>query len=328
MIVSQAFSPVLVAVLGFAELVRTLDERRIDWPVWIALVVPTPFVLIYRPILHNFQAWTALPPEFQASPYKIVSFYGEFLSSVSVVLLVGLVIALLIQRLSGVNSNNVGIAARKHEIALVWGLLCLPIFINLILMRNGGAFWPRYCIATAIGFSLIFVHTLAKLTHASKAAAAIVSSVILTGIVFGIALQIVHPAGRTIVKEVNLNVLDPHLPIVDASGLTFVEMNKREQPEILSRVYYLTDREAALRYAHATIFEGFGILHEYWPIRDKVMPYHDFVSKNTHFFVLGTPGYPEDWLIPKLMNDGAKLDFVGELAGTYKDHMVFEVRMP
>src|SRR5207302_1016243 len=117
------------------------------------------------------------------------------------------------------------------------------------------------------------------------------------------------------------------LPLVDASGLTFFEMNKREDPEILAHVFYLTDHDAAIRYAHATIFEGTGILRDYFPIRGTVMPYRDFVSQNSHFFVLGTPDYPEDWLIPKLMDDGAELDFKGELRSSYKDQMIFEVTM-
>src|SRR5439155_21798830 len=86
MIVSQAFSPLLVAILGVAELVRSVDRRKIDWPVWVALVAPSPFVIVYLPMFRRFEGWTALPPEFQASIFKIVNFYVELLSAVSVVL--------------------------------------------------------------------------------------------------------------------------------------------------------------------------------------------------------------------------------------------------
>ena len=127
------------------------------------------------------------------------------------------------------------------------------------------------------------------------------------------------------VKELSLKQLDPSVPLVDASGLTFLEMNKREDAALLSRVYYLTDRDAAVRYAHATIFEGTGALREYWPIRGTVVAYRDFIRQTPHFFVLGTPDYPEDWLIPKLLDDGADLQFKGELHSSYRDHMIFEV---
>ena len=175
--------------------------------------------------------------------------------------------------------------------------------------------------------SLLFVYILAKLTNASRAAAGITAICILAGIVIGSVLYLVHPSQRPSVKAISIKDLDPLLPLVDASGLTFFEMNKREDPETLAHVFYLTDHDAAIRYAHATIFEGTGILRDYFPIRGTVMPYRDFVAKTPHFFVLGTPDYPEDWLIPKLLDDGAELDFTGELRSGYKDNMVFEVRL-
>jgi 4-amino-4-deoxy-L-arabinose transferase-like glycosyltransferase len=328
MLVSQAFSPVLIAILGVAELVRSVDRRKIDWPVWAALVGPSPLILLYIPIFHRFGGWTALPPKFQASVFKIITFYADMLSAVAVVLLIALVAALIMYRSAGrVNEKSV-FAASKHEIALVLGLSSLPIIINLLLMRTGGAFWPRYCIPAGMGFSLLFVYILAKLTNASRAAGATAAFCVFLGMAMGIALIVARPREPAMVREVSLKQLDPTVPLVDASGLTFLEMNKREDAALLSRVYYLTDQDAATRYAHATIFEGMGALRQYWPIPGSVMPYGDFIRQNTHFFVLGTPDYPEDWLIPKLLDDGADLQFKGELDSSYRDHMIFEVTIP
>jgi Dolichyl-phosphate-mannose-protein mannosyltransferase len=328
MIVSQAFSPLLVAILGVAEFVRSVDRRKIDWPVWIALLAPSPFVIVYLPIFRRFEGWTALPPEFQASLFKMVSFYVDLLSAVSVVLLIALIAALIVYRSSGAATTATVFVAQKHEIALVIGLLSLPIHINLALVRTGGAFWPRYCIPAGIGSSLLFVYILAKLTNTNRSAAAITAGCVFLGIVIGGAVQIAHPRDRAMVKQLSLKQLDPQLPLVDASGLTFLEMNKREDAALLSHVFYLTDRDAAIRYSHATIFEGTGNLRNYFPIRGTVAPYRDFIRQNPRFFVLGTPDYPEDWLIPKLLDEGAALAFKGEFHGNYKDNMIFEVTMP
>jgi len=151
---------------------------------------------------------------------------------------------------------------------------------------------------------------------------------IFLGMAIGIALQMVRPGDRAIVKSLSLEQLDARVPVVAASGLTFLEMNKREGAGLLSRVFYLTDRDAAVRYAHATIFEGTEGLREYFPIRGTVTAYRGFVRQTSHFFVLGTPDYPEDWLIPKLLDDGAELQFKGELRSGYKDRMIFEVTLP
>lgn len=329
MIVSQPFSPLIVAFLGLGELIRSLDRRKIDWPVWGALVAPSPFVLVYIPMFRRYEGWGALPPEFKASVSKMITFYADLMSATGAVLLVALVAALLVFRSQEPTSETQAVSPRKHEIALALGLLSLPILINLVLMQKGGAFWPRYCISSGIGFSLLFVYLLSKFTNGSRAAAAIAGFCVFFGIVGSMAVRIMESPNRAVVKQISLQQLDPKLPIVDASGLTFLEMNKRENSKLTSRVFYLTDRDAAIHFAQATIFEGTERLRQYWPLPGTVMPYLDFVQKTPHFFVLGTPDYPEDWLIPKLLDDGANLAFKGELQRSgYKDRMIFEVTMP
>jgi hypothetical protein len=105
-------------------------------------------------------------------------------------------------------------------------------------------------------------------------------------------------------------------------------MNKREGDSFLSRVYYLTDRAAATKYTHASIFEVFGSLHTWFPIRSEVVPYREFIRERRHFLVYGTIDAPEDWLLPKLMDDGARVRFLGEMHRGYKDATVFDVQLP
>lgn len=328
MLMSHCFSPVFVAVLAMAELVRSVGDRRLDWPVWLSLITPAPFVLVYVPLFRHFEKWTIFPPEFQASPLKMIGFYSDLLSAMSVVLLIALVAALIGRRSATAAKRTSSPIFYKHEVALVLGLLSLPIIINLFLMRTGAAFWPRYCILTAIGVSLLFVYVLAKLTGGSRAAAGIAASCIFLGIAGGFMLQAIRPAPRAKIKTLLLKDLNPRVPLVAASGLTFLEMNKRENPSLSSHIFYLTDRQAAIRYAHATIFEGTGALRDYFPIHGTVEPYYKFIRQNRQFLVLGTPDYPEDWLIAKLIADGAELDFKGELRSHYKDRMIFDVKMP
>jgi hypothetical protein len=59
-----------------------------------------------------------------------------------------------------------------------------------------------------------------------------------------------------------------------------------------------------------------------------VEPYVQFVKDHPHFLVLGTPDYPEDWLIRELLDVGSHLRFLGMVPNEYKDWHVFEVTMP
>ena len=117
------------------------------------------------------------------------------------------------------------------------------------------------------------------------------------------------------------------LPLVDASGLTFLEMNSRENTAFLSRVYYLNDMEAAIQYSNATIFEGFPYLKNKFPIRAHIEPYRQFIQQHSKFLVLGTYNYPEDWILRKLLADHATLRFLGDYSSGYKDEQLYEVTL-
>jgi hypothetical protein len=118
------------------------------------------------------------------------------------------------------------------------------------------------------------------------------------------------------------------LPLIAASGLTFLEMDHYAGSNTTSRLYYLTDREFAINIAHATIFGGFANLKRYFPIRANVQPYREFTAKHSHFLVLGTPWYPEDWLLPHLLDIHAKLIYLGSYSSIYKDGQLYEVTLP
>ena len=102
-------------------------------------------------------------------------------------------------------------------------------------------------------------------------------------------------------------------------------MDHYELPDVIERLYYLTERDAAIRYAHATIFEGLPVVRRWFPVRAKVEEYRDFVRQHDRFLVLGTPGYVEDWLLSKLKDDGAKIRLLAEMKTSYKDGSLFEV---
>ena len=128
------------------------------------------------------------------------------------------------------------------------------------------------------------------------------------------------PVASTMYRQVS-----PELPFVTASGLTFLEMDHREDSRFVKRLYYLTDTPSAIRYAHATIFEGLPILARYFPVRATVIPYQSFLATHDRFLVFATPDYPEDWLLDKLRDDGAAIRQICQIHTDYRDQMLYEV---
>ena len=124
-----------------------------------------------------------------------------------------------------------------------------------------------------------------------------------------------------------LERVKPDLPLVDASGVTFVEMNHYEPAAVLSRLFFLQDRAAAIRYAHATMFDDLDRFSREFAFQGKVEPYPDFTRDHHEFLVLGTFGYPEDWLLRKLAAEKARIALIGRFPIAYKDTTLYDVTL-
>jgi hypothetical protein len=332
MMLSHFFAIFYILPLSLAELVRDYRARKVDFPVWASLLLPLAIPFIFLSIMARYGTM-AFPQVYLATWGTILEFFYNTLSPEAWVLLPAICAGIVIALRRGRKPDPAAVPTRL-ETALVVGLLVIPFAIIAALILNHGSFNNRYAIPTGLGYAMFLAFFVAMYSGSSRLAAS-VTSLILFG--FITLTNILHPAleawhhfrnpGTQIQSDALVNI-DPNLPLVAASGLTFLEMDHYAQPATVARLYYLTDRRLALRYAHATIFESFPKLKRVFPIRASVTPYPQFVSEHPRFLVLGTPDYPEDWLIKRLLDIHATLRYLGDIAGPYKDHQLYEVTMP
>lgn len=123
----------------------------------------------------------------------------------------------------------------------------------------------------------------------------------------------------------NLDAIDPALPLVANTGLTFLEIDRQGDAELTKRLYLLNNRQAAASIAHDTVFENYDRLTKVFPIRGKVEPYCAFISEHPRFLVLGAYNHPQGWLLKKLDMDGADLHIIGTYAGITEEAQLYEV---
>jgi hypothetical protein len=326
MMFSHLFAVFYLAPFGLAELVRLYRRRKPDVGVWAALLVPAFFPFIYLPLVARFQS-SVFPESFQASLHRIWTFYIVTLKPEGPLLLLALFAALLIAFRRERPELSQRAMPDLLDIAFIAGALAIPVVINLVLMRTHGAFFDRYGGPAAFGLALIVVFLIAAYTNISRLAAIAAGCVLLLYIplenVLSTGAQLLHR--HSVSATAPIDAVEPDLPLVAASGLTFLEMDKYASPATVARLHYLTDTQLAIQYAHATIFEGFPLLKRYFPIRADVDPFHEFILQHPKFLVLGTPGYPEDWLLRKLMADGDELKYLGDFPGPYKDTSLYEI---
>jgi Dolichyl-phosphate-mannose-protein mannosyltransferase len=335
MMFSHFFSLFYTWPFCVAELWRSYRSRKFDWAIWIALVLPTSVLLYYLRQLRSYQSM-ALPPVQQASPFKIFAFFYHTLEPEGVLLLLAVCIGLAAAFRRERQTVQTAALMTSVEAAFTAGLLTIPVVLGIGVIGIHGAFFPRYGILAAFGYALAMTFFVAIYANLSRLAAVVACCILALGIAGNTAISATLDALRTWgrktaapVQQPPIERVRPDLPLVAASGVTFFEMNKYESPSTLARLHYLHDRDLAIRYAHATIFEGpFLKLNRYFPLRGHFDPYRRFVAEHPHFLVLGTPDYPEDWLLPRLLDIHARLNYLGNFATPYDDKEIFEVSMP
>lgn len=119
----------------------------------------------------------------------------------------------------------------------------------------------------------------------------------------------------------------PDLPLVASCGMTFLEMDQRLSQNFRNRLYYLTDKQSAFKYAHANAFEGFPTMRNWFPIRSNISAYREFVSQHRDFLVLASSDCPLEWLLAKLKDDGATIHPVYKGQTGYHDRELYEVTL-
>ncbi|MGA8029467.1 MAG: glycosyltransferase family 39 protein [Bryobacteraceae bacterium] len=332
MMLSHFFTLFYITPFCLAELLRWRRSRRFDLPLWAALVLPLLILCFYLATIRSYQA-ALFPPSFQASPLKIVRFFYETLSPESLALLLAICAGLSMVFRRQPPRTETKALMTSPEAAFTAGLLLIPVLINLAQMRSHGVTFPRYSAPAVFAYGLLLAFFLAMHTNANRLAASVACCILLAWLA---AANIVPPALTVLrasranstasVRPPSIQQVRPDLPLVAASGLAFLELDKYSDASTVSRLYYLTGGELAIRYAHATLFEGFPVVKRYFPIRAHIEPYPQFVAEHPQFLVAGTPDYPEDWLLRRLLDIHATLQYLGDFPEGRGE--LYQVTMP
>jgi len=327
----------LLAFLA-AEAVRTRQRGRPDILLVIALLLPFAIPVLYRSKISTFGV-IVFPQAFQPSMLTIGVEYLELLYFSIYAFTAARVVCLMAGRRSQACDSQREVVTQFSpptlpERVLLLVLLLEPMMFVVLQMVRHSAFWARYGLPGCIPLSILMVGSFYSHFKALRRVALIlagVSAIVLMWpqiTAWTTHLQI-HSGNEVsaISPRLDFHKVEPDLPFVAASGLTFVEMNHRESTEFLHRAYYLTDTPSAIKYAHATLFEGEAETANAFHFQSHVEPLLSFEAAHSKFLVLGTMDYPEDWLLRKLQADGDSLHYLGKVESTYKDVDLYEVTL-
>lgn len=332
MLLSHIFAALAWGVFAVVELIYLWRSRDRSYRYLAVWCIPLVSAILYAPMVHSHGA-SMFPSAFQPNFGTMTFFYSNQLQLATIV---GLLSALVF--FPSVRSREltpIDTLLDSSEWLSIIGLTIAPCLLIGFLILRKAAFFPRYGVIATLGI----VTTAAVLTawwnrlDKNAAAFAILAAFLVSGVAADAGRELLHhrlvssqepvPFPCDICRETA--ELDPSLPLVDASGLTFTEMNQYADVATLSRLYYLTDPSGAEKYAHASIFEGEAVIARTFRFKGKVLPYATFIVEHPKFFVYGTYDYPEDWLLRKLQDDGATIRVLKPGFGSYKDRDLYEV---
>ena len=333
LLLSHVFGLLGWMTLAFAEAVAALQRRRISWLRSLAIVLPLTVTLLYGPLLRDHGS-SLFPPAFQPHLYTILMYYMTSLAGGAIALWIATALLMLLGKRDWLHGGS-KFAFTPPEWAAALTLFSLPAVLMLRLMLQHAAFFERYGLLACLGLAMLFTVTYHWSTGGRPAAALLAAVVVLIvsgRLTFAVSAALTRQVLRhsePVIVPMHLEQLpDTSLPIVGASGLTYVEMNYRETPQILSRTWYLTGGDIALRYAHATIFESMALEKQLFHFPANVDTFQHFTAVHRHFYVVGTVEYPEDWLLRKLMAQGATVALQRQTTASYRDTDIYDVKMP
>jgi hypothetical protein len=307
---STHYYAVLILVpIGFAEAVRSLREKRIDWPIWAALALslsPLPFFL---PLI---RAASHLSKVFWAGPHVGAPNDAYFETFGDQRPLAGA--ALFAVFFAAAIAYGAGVRRRADrpwpdfseclpDVCLGIGFLMLP-FPGIALALFTHAFTPRYVIPMVLGIPLCFVYAAYIGSGGSRTfgGIAMLSAAVMAVLVVGawqVKLNALMAAKQTVLDPEIVNL---QMPIVFSGATAYVEYDYYAPPALRPRLFYLTDPARTLAVlgsdsadrTTAALASVTGL---------QVVPYDGFVRQNPVFAVVDTGLFP--WVVPALVHDGA-----------------------
>jgi 4-amino-4-deoxy-L-arabinose transferase-like glycosyltransferase len=315
--VSCHYYACLVALaLLLGEFLRSVNRRRIDWPVLTAIFIGFSPLFAYWPLIH---ALPGAARTFWVTPSveHLYSSYADLLGPVTIVFFLLIVVSLR-HRVPVEHKPTVDPVLEEHEWAVVLLLLAMPLLIFVGALISPLAFYTRYVQPVVIGFSIafpLFAYRVAAHNRrlADTAISLLVYLCFLPWAAFHICTAFVAPPATAAGALRNVPTADG--PIVVENDDDYLRSFHYSGPELQMRLFYLLDTSAAVRYLGSdTGLHSLTLLETFHDVHAR--GYEAFVRDHRQFLLFECrPG----WIVQKLLADGARLELLRE----DKPHGVF-----
>jgi hypothetical protein len=298
---SHYYAVFLLVALGAGEIVRSLARKRIDLPIWVALgSMLVPLALFYpviqeaRSFAHHF--WS--PSEWSMIP----SFYYVLLIPALGPIVATLIVSSLWPSGNPLRHQSLNPPPSlffSHEIAAAIGFVAIPVVAVVLGKLVIGAFTNRYALSAVIGFSILCSLAFKRLDRGRPIIGVCFTLLsCLWFVVMGVN-QFNHQSTITRAWSNTYEFLqsegDPGLPIVAGDPHTFMTLAYYGPSALASRVVYLANPQASLRFfGHDTVDRGMLDLKPWFHV--AVEEYDAYVASHDRFLIYARVRGDRTWL--------------------------------
>jgi hypothetical protein len=296
----------LVGPFLLGELVRACRERRVDWPMLLALAAPLLMLIALLPLIRQAMAYA---PTFCNKPQwsYAVRAYPALLKP-ALVPLTALLAGLLAYRWhssKGAGAEPSSAWLPLHEVAVTAGILALPVIAVVVAMITVGVYSHRYVLPVSVGFSVGLGLLAGCVWQGPRLLYCLVA---ITALAAGVRIAREaqrfqeRQAWQNEVLALLLQFRDDPRPIALSNPLQALELQHYAPPDLARRLVYLSDPQLWLsRLQQDTPDLSLRRLAEYVPIGWS--PREQFEAAHARFLVYETDG----WLMPHLREQGSRV---------------------
>jgi hypothetical protein len=309
MLLCHYYAALFYLPLAGAEMVRARQTKRIDWGVASALVVGVA-PLVWR-LTAVFGAVQGFSHGGWAGAYlrQGIEFWDAGLQHtgpwLAMLVFVAAIAAAAGRVNGGVKQDQDPVPA--HEWVAGALLVCIPLASVIAALLVTHAFTPRYGALGLAGFCLLAPMLAAELCGSRPVLGALLAGVLAWG---SVVTLFDHGDPRNPMSD------EPELvqalkqgPVVISDGQLHLQMWHYAPAELKSRLVFLVNRAAAIRYMGFDTIDGSAeSLHQFAGINTQ--PYADWVANNREFLLYRNLARPE-WTTSQLLADGASLEVRG-----------------
>jgi hypothetical protein len=322
-LMSHCYAVLLFVPLVLGETVRAVRARRIEWPVWLAIGITGPLVLTYLPLMRANGGFALNNAKFEPRFSSIWEFCVMVLGPAVWPWLIGFAAVLLPAKRAGENGETPPAQIPAHEIAAAVGLVSIPVCVLALAFALTHVFETRYGLPAVMGIGILFAFLAYNRTANRKTTGVLLMSIFLAGFLVNSFWAPPDDTTQSIAtRGVDPDQVEKDVPFVIGNGTLFLQVDHYAKPELAARLYLLRDPLTAVRYTGSDVFDdGYLVLRRWFPIKGRIADYQPFIAGHDRFMVFGPMHDPLDWLIFKLVDDGAQMNFRGQ----FGDNLLFEV---